>query len=233
VRCRFTSTEHGKVFRYRTPRVIRAFVPRIAGFFEFAPVSASVSARQKGGFDLLSLHRKIPFLTRISETGSMTEWWVASLCPSASTIQSSQTAHFVGDSKEAVSAGISPVSSPDFLSLWTSAVSRANFWPPVSASKNSVPATWISRGKGPFRGLEIGDSGRQKCRFCSDEIGREERKRNRHIALTRTAFFLYAICSAPITEPDTISSSQRQPRAIALNASNCRSFAKPAQLAKG
>jgi hypothetical protein len=33
------------------------------------------------------------------------------------TIQSSQTAHFVGDSKEAVSAGISPVSSPDFVSL--------------------------------------------------------------------------------------------------------------------
>jgi hypothetical protein len=37
--------------------------------------------------------------------------------------------------------------------------------------------------------LEIGDSGRQKCRFCSDEIGREERERNRHIDLTRTAFF--------------------------------------------
>jgi hypothetical protein len=150
------------------------------------------------------------------------------------TIQSSRTAETVVDRKEAVSAGISPVSSPDFLSLWTSAVSRANFWPPVSASKNSVPGTWISRGKGPFRGLEIGDSGRQKCRFCSDEIGRrEERERNRHIDLTRTAFFLYAICSAPITEPDTISSSQRQPRAIALSASNCRSFAKPAQLAKG
>ncbi len=43
--------------------MIGAFVPRIAGFFEFAPVSSSVSARQKGGFDLLSLHREIPFLT--------------------------------------------------------------------------------------------------------------------------------------------------------------------------
>jgi hypothetical protein len=72
---------------------------------------------------------------------------------------------FVGDSKETVSAGILPVSSPGFLSLWTSAVSRADFWPPVSASKNSVPGSLISRGKGPFGGLEIGDSGRQKCRF--------------------------------------------------------------------
>src|SRR5229473_2196945 len=99
---------HHPVFRYRTPRVIRAFVPRIAGFFEFAPVSASASAGQKGGFDLLSLHRKIPFLTRISETGSMTGWWVASLCPSASTIQSSRTAETVVDRKEAVSAGILP-----------------------------------------------------------------------------------------------------------------------------
>jgi hypothetical protein len=42
-------------------------------------VSASVSAGQKGRFDPLSLHRKIPFLTRISETGSMTGWWVAAI----------------------------------------------------------------------------------------------------------------------------------------------------------
>src|SRR4029077_2545567 len=40
---------HHPVFRYRTPRVIRAFVPLTAGFFEFVLVSASVSARQKGG----------------------------------------------------------------------------------------------------------------------------------------------------------------------------------------
>src|SRR5258708_17862215 len=60
---RFVSdcAHHHPVFRFRTPRVIRAFVPRIAGFFKFAPVSASVSARQKGGFDLLSLHPKILF----------------------------------------------------------------------------------------------------------------------------------------------------------------------------
>jgi hypothetical protein len=60
---------------------VRATTLDLAGFFEFAPVSASVSARQKGGFDLVSLHRKIPFLTRMSETGSMTGWWVVSLCP--------------------------------------------------------------------------------------------------------------------------------------------------------
>jgi len=137
----------------------------------------------------------------------MTAWGAASLVQISSTIQSSQTAHFVGDFKETASAGISPVSSPDFLSLWTSAVSRANFWPPVSASKNSVPGSWISRGKGPFRGLELGDSETQKCRFCSDEIRCEEREQNRHIDLTHTAFLAYAICSTPITEPDTISSS--------------------------
>ena len=66
-------------------------------------------------------------------------------------------AHFVGDSKDAVSAGISSVSSPDFLSLWTSPVSRADFWPPVSASKNSVPGSWISRGQKTVR--RIGDRG--------------------------------------------------------------------------
>ena len=90
---------HHPVLRYRTPRVIRAFVPRIAGFFDFALVSASVSARQESGFYLLSLHRKIPFLTRILETGSMTGWWVASLCPSASTIQSYETANPGADTR--------------------------------------------------------------------------------------------------------------------------------------
>src|SRR6266436_1406790 len=46
----YDCTHHHPVFRYRTPRVICAFVPRIAGFFEFVLVSASVSAREKGGF---------------------------------------------------------------------------------------------------------------------------------------------------------------------------------------
>ncbi len=86
------------------------------------------------------------------------------------TIQSSQTAHFVGDSKEAVSAGISPVSSPGFLSPWTSAVFRADFWPPVSASKNSVPGKLDFEGQRPFGGLEIDKNavssrGRNYCGF--------------------------------------------------------------------
>src|SRR5204863_6767656 len=115
---------HHPVFRYRTPRVIRAFVPRTAGFFKIAPVSASVSARQKGGFDPLSLHQKIPFLTRISETGSMTGWWVASLCPSASSPFEPQirpdlwAGHFRGIFGGIVSLLRSPV---------TLAVSRVDF----------------------------------------------------------------------------------------------------------
>src|SRR5882672_7945638 len=107
----------------------------------------SCNRREWGHFVPRSLHRKFPFLARVSETGSTTGWGVGSSVPSVSTIQSSQTAHFVGDFKEVVSAGISPVSSPDFPSLRTSAVSRADFWPPVSASKNSVPGSWISSGK--------------------------------------------------------------------------------------
>jgi hypothetical protein len=76
----------------------------------------------------------------------MTAWGVGSSVPTA--------AHFVGDSR--VSAGISPVSSPGFLSPWTSAVSSADFWPPVSASKNSVPGKLDFEGQRPFGGLEIG-----------------------------------------------------------------------------
>src|SRR3977135_4161838 len=85
---RFVSdcAHHHPVFRYRTPRVIRAFVPRIAGFFDCVLVSASVSARQKGGSGPPSLYRKIPFLTRVAETGSMTGCWVPSLSPTTSTI---------------------------------------------------------------------------------------------------------------------------------------------------
>ena len=48
--------------------------------------SSSLSPRQslqdkKADLDPPSLHRKIPFPTRMSETGSMTGWWVFSLCP--------------------------------------------------------------------------------------------------------------------------------------------------------
>jgi hypothetical protein len=53
---------------------------------------------------------EIPFLTRLSETGSMTGWGVGSSVHSSPTIQSSRTAETVVDRKEAVSAGIlSPV----------------------------------------------------------------------------------------------------------------------------
>lgn len=58
---------------------------------------------------LRSLHRKIPFLTRLSETGSMTGWGVGSLVHTVSTIQSVRTAEIVLDLKQAVSAGFSPV----------------------------------------------------------------------------------------------------------------------------
>jgi hypothetical protein len=57
-----------------------------SGLFRVRP--RPVSARQKGGFDLLSLHRKIPF-PLAAENGSMTGWWVTSLCPITSTTQSS------------------------------------------------------------------------------------------------------------------------------------------------
>jgi len=80
------------------------------------------------------------------------------------TIQSSQTAHFVGDSKEGGFCGSSPYRHLDFLSLWTSAVSRAGFWPPVSASRIPFLAAGFRRAKGRSR-LGNRDSGRQKCRF--------------------------------------------------------------------
>jgi len=53
-----------------------------------------------------------------AENGSMTGWWVTSLYPTASTIQSLQTARFRYDPKQGVSAGISGHSLPGFWSLW-------------------------------------------------------------------------------------------------------------------
>jgi hypothetical protein len=75
------------------------------------------------------------------------------------TIQPSQTGHFVGDSKEAVFVGISPVSSPDFRSLWTSAVSRADFWPAVAASKIPFRAARFRGAKGRSAAWKSGISG--------------------------------------------------------------------------
>ena len=57
----------------------------------------------------------------------MTGWWVASLCPTASTIQSFQTADLRVGSKEAVSAGIFAGIIPLFRSLVILAVSQADF----------------------------------------------------------------------------------------------------------
>jgi len=42
-----------------------------------------------------------------AENGSMTGWWVTSLCPTASTIQSPQTTLSPVDAKKGASAGIS------------------------------------------------------------------------------------------------------------------------------
>jgi len=81
--------------RFAVPnRVPKYDKQRQTGFFEFVPVSALVSARQRGGFAPLSLHQKFPFPARMAETGSKTAWWVASLCPTTSTTQPLQTTRF-------------------------------------------------------------------------------------------------------------------------------------------
>src|SRR5882757_10765272 len=69
----------------------------------------------------------------------MTGWWVTSLSPTVSTIQSSQNAHFRYDAEEGVSAGISGHLFSGLWSLWAFTDFTGDFWRPVSASKNSVP----------------------------------------------------------------------------------------------
>jgi len=71
--------------------VIRAFVLRKAGFSDIVPSLRQSLQDKKGGFDLLSLHRKIPFLTRISKTGSY--------LTAHTTIQSPQNARFRYEAK--------------------------------------------------------------------------------------------------------------------------------------
>jgi hypothetical protein len=56
-------------------------------------------AGYKAGFCMPVSASQISAPGSAAETGSMTGWWVASLCPSASTIQSSQTARFRYDSE--------------------------------------------------------------------------------------------------------------------------------------
>ena len=60
------------------------------------------------------------------------------------TIQSPRTADFQAGSKRAVSVGIFAVVVPLFRSPVTLAVSQADFYPPVSAFKNSVPTAHAS-----------------------------------------------------------------------------------------
>jgi hypothetical protein len=88
-----------------------------------------------------SLQQKIPFLTRVSETGSMTAWGATSLVQMISTIQSSRTAETVVDRKEAVSAGIVVAYSERFRSLPTLTVLPGFFELQSPHPKIPFPAT--------------------------------------------------------------------------------------------
>jgi hypothetical protein len=62
-----------------------------------------------------------------AETGSMTGWWVPSLSPTTSTIQSDQTPDFQADPKQALSVGIFAGIFLFFRSPVRLAVSQADF----------------------------------------------------------------------------------------------------------
>jgi hypothetical protein len=95
----------------------------------------------------------------------MTGWWVASLCPITSTIQSFRTTDFQADSKRAVSVGIFAGIVPLFRSLVTLAVSQADFGLPSLHPKIPFPAAGFRRPI-PFGGPGIlGVSGGKKRRF--------------------------------------------------------------------
>jgi len=130
-----------------------------------APQSKRATVMLRGGtavFTLPSLHRKFPFLTRMSETGSMTGWGVGSSVPSVSTIQSFQTADLRAGSKEAVSVGIFAGIIPLFRSLVTLAVSQAAFSLPSLHPKIPFPAAGFPR---PSAAGNIGSLGRPKAPF--------------------------------------------------------------------
>jgi hypothetical protein len=130
---------HHPVFRYRTLPDTPAFVPRYAGFSS-PPASPNQSPRDEYAFFTPpSLHQKIPFLTRMSETGSTTGWGVGSSVHSSPTIQSSRTGYFPVRFRFAVCAGISAIGSGPFGSLRASSVSGGVFGAFVSASENPVP----------------------------------------------------------------------------------------------
>ncbi len=91
----------------------------------------------------------------------MTGWWVASLCPTASTIQSFQTADLSAGSKGAVSVGIFVGIIPRFRSLVTLAVSQADFGLPSLHPKIPFPAAGFQRPI-PFGSREYWESWQAK-----------------------------------------------------------------------
>jgi hypothetical protein len=109
-------------------------VPRNAGFSSRHSSPYRSPRDEKAVFTRPSLHRKIPFLTRVSETGSMTGLAVGSS---------------VSPTKPQI-----PAPTPDRPFLWefspvffysfglrvTLAASQADFWPPVAAAKIPFPA---------------------------------------------------------------------------------------------
>jgi hypothetical protein len=90
--------------------------------------------------------------------------------PVAPTIQSPRTADFQAGSKRAVSVGIFAGTVPLFRSPATLAPSQADFWPPVSASKNSVPRGRVFDGQIPFGCREFWGVGRPKATFRTRSV---------------------------------------------------------------
>jgi hypothetical protein len=86
-----------------------------------------------------SLHRKIPFPTRMSETGSMTGWWVFSLCPTTSTTHTLKL-YRVCDTPPQSQRHVCHI--PWLArSLLLQFRRMSPFRRPVSAAKNSVPGS--------------------------------------------------------------------------------------------
>jgi hypothetical protein len=92
----------------------------------------------------------------------MTGWEVGSSVPSVSTIQSYETANPGADLRLAVSVGIFAGIVPLFRSPGTFTVSQADFWPPVSASRNSVPRGGVFDDQRRAGCRELGSPGGQK-----------------------------------------------------------------------
>ena len=121
------------------------------------PHVAALGARSGRGADphVARSGSEIGAIKAVAETRfDRTAWGAASSNHTISTIQSFQTADLRAGSKEAVSVGIFAGIIPLFRSLVTLAVSQADFWPPVSASKIPFPAAGF-RWPIPFGGPGI------------------------------------------------------------------------------